>query len=151
MGAYMTSFRDAGVTNLAVLEPHDLEGCLFKGLKQIKLDLVNRPLERLPDKVYSLVMTTEVCEHIPVQYHRHVIIALTKMSSAYLLFSAAHPGQAGEGHVGPSMKIRDQWISDIETTTSGEWELDKEKTDAFHQACVDNMLRQNSFIMRRRR
>ena len=93
VGAYMTSFRDAGVTNFTVLEPHDLGGCLFKGLKQIKLDLVNRPLERISDRVYSLVITAEVYEHILVQYHRHVILALTKMSSAYLLFSTAHPRQ----------------------------------------------------------
>jgi hypothetical protein len=63
-------------------------------------------------------MTIEVVEHIPLQFHTHLIKALAQATKRYVLFSAAHPGQAGDGHVGPSMKWRDQWIEEIHNWTS---------------------------------
>mmetsp|Transcript_19885 Transcript_19885/g.42853 ORF Transcript_19885/g.42853 Transcript_19885/m.42853 type:complete len:341 (-) Transcript_19885:92-1114(-) len=150
VGAYMTSFRDAGVKNLVVMEPHDLAGCLFKGLRQERTDLVNTPLSELPKRQYDLVMTIEVCEHFPVEHHPHVIAALTQASRKWLLFSAAHPGQPGEGHVGPSMKWRKEWVAEITEQTHGEWVLDQEKTDELHEASIFSLLKDNAFIMKRK-
>ena len=150
VGAYMTSFRDAGVNDLVIIEPHDLGDCLFRGLKQEVLDLVNTPLDELPKLQYDLVMTIEVCEHLPVDYHPHIIDALTQASRKYLLFSAAHPGQPGEGHVGPSMKWRDEWIKEITDQTNGEWELDQGKTEALWKASMFRLLKDNAFIMKKK-
>jgi hypothetical protein len=150
VGAYMTSFRDAGVKDLVVIEPHALGDCLFRGLTQQTTDLVNTPLDELPKLQYDLVMTIEVCEHLPVDYHPHIIGALTQASRKYLLFSAAHPGQPGEGHVGPSMKWRDEWIKEISEQTDGEWELDQKKTDALWKASMFRLLKDNAFIMKKR-
>ena len=150
VGAYMTSFRDAGVKDLIIIEPHDLGDCLFRGLRQEVTDLVNTPLDELPKMQYDLVMTIEVCEHLPVDYHPHIIEALTQASRKYLLFSAAHPGQPGEGHVGPSMKWRDEWIKEITDQTNGEWELDQGKTEALWKASMFSLLKDNAFIMKKK-
>lgn len=91
-----------------------------------------------------LVMTIEVLEHIPVGFHLHVIQALTQATKQYLLFSAAHPGQPGEGHVGPSMKTREQWIEEI--TRTGELQVNWEKTKALWKGSGTPLLKDNSVI-----
>jgi len=149
VGAYLASFRNVSLQNLVVIEPYDLEGCLFQGLRQERMDLVNMPLSGLPHLQYDLVMTIEVCEYVPVEYHPHIIHALTQASRKYLLFSAAHPGQPGEGHIGPAMKTREQWINEIVDLKRGEWVLDQKRTDAFIRACSSGILRENAFVMRR--
>lgn len=150
VGAYMTSFRDAGVQNLVVIEPHDLGDCLFHGLRQERMDVINTPLSELPKMDYDLVMTVEVCEHFPVEHHPKVISALIQASRKWLLFSAAHPGQDGEGHIGPSMKWRDEWIKEITDLSNGEWALDIEMTGKLFEASMtDSLLKTNAFIMRR--
>lgn len=137
----------AKVPRLVTMEPYSIEGCLFQGIIQDQTDLVNTPLKDLPVQEYDLVQTTEVLEHIPVQYHTHVIDALTRATKKWLLFSAAHPGQPGEGHVGPSMKTREQWINEI--MGRGVMAVDEEKTKELHKAS-GTLLRQNSVIFRRK-
>ena len=69
VGAYLTSFRDAGLTELFTVEPHDLGNCLFKGLQHMQRDFVNTPLADCPKDKFDLVMSIEVLEHIPVNFH----------------------------------------------------------------------------------
>merc|ERR1719198_43971 len=110
-GAYLTSFRDhLKLTDLVTIEPHPLGECLFHGLKQDTTNVIQTPIEELKQKFSNvdLAMTLEVAEHIPVQYHSHLIDFLTAIASKWVVFSAAHPGQDGEGHIGPSMKTATQ-------------------------------------------
>lgn len=142
LGPYLTAFRDHA-ERLVTVEPFDLEGCVFQGISHNQTDVVNTPLDRLPYKEFDLVMTIEVLEHIPVGFHAHVIVALTQATKQYLLFSAAHPGQDGEGHVGPSMKRREQWIEEI--TNFGKLQVHWEKTKAFWEGS-GSLLKENSVI-----
>lgn len=153
LGAYLTGYRDAQKAgkrgNLVTVEPHPLGECIFPGLSQSQVDWPNTPLGKLPEREFDVVQTIEVLEHIPVSFHPHLIDALTQATRKYLLFSAAHPGQDGEGHVGPSMKTRDEWIREIEAR--GELVVDEYKTAKFHGAAGGvGILVENGTVFRRR-
>jgi Methyltransferase domain len=146
VGVYLTGFRNKGVTTLVTVEPHSLGDCLFAGIQQDTTDWINSPLSMLPLNKFDLVMSIEVVEHIPVQFHRHILQALEKATSKWLLLSAAHPGQPGKGHVGPSMKWIQQWIEEVHNWTS--LRLDEPKTTQFHNSSK-KLLQMNSAVFRK--
>ena len=146
VGVYLTGFRNKGVSRLVTVEPHPLGNCVFSGITQDTTDWINTPLSQLPSNKYDLVMTFEVAEHIPISFHRHLLQALAQATSKWLVFSAAHPGQKGQGHVGPSMKRKEQWIDEIHNWTS--LRLDMPKTLQFCNFS-HRMLRRNTAIFRK--
>ncbi|KAI2506173.1 hypothetical protein MHU86_8308 [Fragilaria crotonensis] len=146
VGVYLTGFRNKGVSTLVTVEPVPLGSCLFAGMVQDSTDWINTPLSQLPSNKFDLVMTIEAAEHIPVNFHQHLIQALAQATSKWLLFSAAHPGQAGEGHVGPSMKTKAQWIREIESWTS--LKVDMRKTEELY-GTSGYLLKANSVIFRK--
>lgn len=100
VGVYMRAFRDSGISSssdLVIVEPQQLGSCLFSGLSQDTRDWLHLPLSELPFRKYDLTMTIEVLEHIPIDFHEHLLKALTRASREWLVVSAAHPGQPGEG------------------------------------------------------
>jgi hypothetical protein len=128
------------------VEPQSLGKCLWSGLTQETTDWINTPLDKLPKNQYDLVMTVEVVEHIPVGYHKHLIQAFAQATNKWLYFSAAHPNQPGEGHVGPSMKRRAKWIEDVQNWTT--LRVDQ-KTSHLIYAKSGGLLRTNSVIFRK--
>eukprot|EP00545_Synedropsis_sp_CCMP1620_P003583 CAMPEP_0119017328 /NCGR_PEP_ID=MMETSP1176-20130426/16196_1 /TAXON_ID=265551 /ORGANISM="Synedropsis recta cf, Strain CCMP1620" /LENGTH=273 /DNA_ID=CAMNT_0006971019 /DNA_START=14 /DNA_END=835 /DNA_ORIENTATION=+ len=147
VGAYLTAFRQkGGVSPLVIVEPQPLGNCLWTGLTQDTTDWINTPLQNLPKDQYDLVMTVEVVEHIPVDHHRHLVQALAQATTKWLYFSAAHPNQPGEGHVGPSMKTRTQWIEEVHNWTS--LRVDQETSDLMY-AQSGGLLRANSVLFRK--
>jgi 2-polyprenyl-3-methyl-5-hydroxy-6-metoxy-1,4-benzoquinol methylase len=159
-GIYLTGFRNYarehyGVTNsqqlkLVTMEPHPLGECLFDGLKQDTTDLLHEPLSEIPSRKYDLVMTIEVLEHIPVEFHHYVIQALTKMTKKWLVVSAAHPGQPGEGHIGPSMKTQKQWMDEILANVGDVLEYDENKTNELHRVPTWPTIKENGIVFRRK-
>ncbi|KAL3827420.1 hypothetical protein ACHAXA_003154 [Cyclostephanos tholiformis] len=147
-GAYLMSLRNRGVPTLVTVEPHPLGDCLFANITQDTNDWINAPLSSLPSGKYDLVMTIEVLEHIPVEHHEHIVLALAQATKKWLLFAAAHPGQGGEGHVGPSMKTREQWTEEIQRWTNNRLVVDVAKTSLFHDGLVGILL-ENSVIFRK--
>jgi hypothetical protein len=147
IGAYLTSFRDAGLTKLVSFEPHDLGKCLFRGLKQSRFDIMNSPLSACPHKQFDLVMTIEVLEHIPAKFHPHAIQFLIQASKQWIVFSAAHPGQDGEGHVGPSMKTRQEWIQAFLDT--GDVVFNQQRNEEFHKH-TGGLLTTNAFVLQKK-
>ena len=133
---------------LVTIEPYPLNECLFSNIIQDTTDWINTPLNQLPKEQYDLVMTIEVFEHIPSIYHEHIIHALLQATTTYLLFSAAQPGQVGEGHIPSSMKTRLQWISDIEHWSNHRLLVDYELTNRFHIG-LGILMQQNSIIFRK--
>jgi hypothetical protein len=152
LGVYLLDFRQKGhysPQDLVTMEPYPLGDCLFANLTQDTTNLLATPLSKVPENKYDLVMTIEVLEHIPAQHHTHVVQALCKMTSKYLFFSAAHPGQSGEGHVGPSMKTRDEWVAEIIAATPS-MQVDKKLTDALWEASPPGtFLHRNAVILRK--
>lgn len=135
-------------TRLVTIEPYPLNECLFTNITQDMTDWINTPLSQLPHEQYELVMTIEVLEHIPVTYHEHIIRALSKATTNYLLFSAAQPGQDGEGHVPASMKTRTQWIMDIQRLSDNRLIVDNDLTNRFHIG-LGELIQRNSIIFRK--
>eukprot|EP00929_Paragymnodinium_shiwhaense_P073835 TRINITY_DN37723_c0_g1_i1.p1 TRINITY_DN37723_c0_g1~~TRINITY_DN37723_c0_g1_i1.p1 ORF type:complete len:653 (+),score=119.83 TRINITY_DN37723_c0_g1_i1:126-2084(+) len=145
-GVYLTSFRDAGLKDLVTMEPNALGECLFRGIKQDTTNVVRTALSHLSYNRYDLVQTIECVEHVPVAFHRHLVNFLTRATRKWLLFSAAHPGQAGVGHVGPSMKTPQKWKDEILAT--GRVRFDAQKTAEFKQYC-GGILAINGLVFRR--
>ena len=133
---------------LVVVEPQPLGDCLLRGMQQDSRDWLHLPLSDLPIEEYDLTMSIEVLEHIPVEFHRHIIKALAQASRHYLVLSVAHPGQPGEGHVGPSMKTRDQWINDVQNWT--DFEFDKELNELWISQ-LWTLLKTNAAIYRKKK
>jgi hypothetical protein len=146
VGVYLTGFRNKNVSTLVTVEPHALGSCLFAGIVQDSTDWINSPLSRLPSNKFDLVMTIEAAEHIPERFHQHLIQALAQATSKWLVFSAAHPGQPGEGHVGPSMKTKEQWTKEIQEWTS--LRVDELKTQQFYNTS-GGLLKRNSVVFRK--
>jgi SAM-dependent methyltransferase len=48
---------------------------------------------------FDLVLSTEVAEHIPKRHSVALIENLTRTAERRIFFSAAHPGQWGDGHI----------------------------------------------------
>jgi 2-polyprenyl-3-methyl-5-hydroxy-6-metoxy-1,4-benzoquinol methylase len=149
LGIYLTGLRNHSnipKQNLVTMEPHDLGKCLLQGITQDKTNLVEMDLKKVPNGRYDMIMTIEVLEHIPVQHHEHLIDAFTIMSNQWLVFSAAHPGQPGQGHVGPSMKTREEWIAEI--TNKNQWIYDKAKSQQVLASALE-LLQQNLAVFRK--
>jgi len=158
-GIYLTGFRNhfrnQGVVTeqqhkLVSMEPYPLEECLFQGLEQDTTDLLHTPLTEIPSQEYDLVMTFEVLEHVPVDFHRHLIQALTKMTKKWLIVCAAHPGQPGEGHIGPSMKTRQQWMDEILENVGDLVEYDADMTAELHRIPTWPLIKVNGSVFRRK-
>ena len=81
VGAYLTGFRNKGVSSLVTVEPIPVESCLFAGIVQDTTDWINTHLSELPSKKFDLVMTIEAAEHIPAHFHHHLIQALAQATS----------------------------------------------------------------------
>jgi 2-polyprenyl-3-methyl-5-hydroxy-6-metoxy-1,4-benzoquinol methylase len=149
LGIYLTGFRNQSSIpkqNLVIMEPHNLGKCLLKGITQDTTNLVETDLKKVPSGRFDMIMTIEVLEHIPVQHHEHLINAFSKLSNKWLVFSAAHPGQPGQGHVGPSMKTRDEWIAEI--TKRKQWVYDKVKSKQVLASALE-LLQQNLVVFRK--
>jgi SAM-dependent methyltransferase len=56
---------------------------------------------------FDLVYSFEVAEHIPLDQHAAVADFLVSATRKFLVFSAAHPGQGGHGHIG--LRSREDW------------------------------------------
>lgn len=74
----------------------------------------SRREERLEMKSSELVYSIEVAEHIPYDQHPELVRFLSSKTKKYLLFSSAHPGQEGVGHIPESMLPKDTWIKRFE-------------------------------------
>lgn len=146
VGAYLVGFRNANFKTLVTVEPQPLGNCLFKGLQQDMTDWINTPLNQLPKDKYDVVMTIEVAEHIPVHFHQHLLKALAQATKKYVVFSAAHPGQAGQGHVGPSMKPIEQWKEEAKEWAS--LTVNDDMTQRLHNVS-SRLLRRNCVIFQK--
>jgi len=67
-------------------------------------------VNHLKEKKFDLVTSFEVAEHIPVKYHDALVDFLANSTGKWLVFSAAHPGQLGTGHIPESMFDRNHWV-----------------------------------------
>jgi hypothetical protein len=50
------------------------------------------------NRAHDLVVSTEVAEHLPKQASQTFVANVTNSARQFIAFSAAHPGQCGDGH-----------------------------------------------------
>ena len=139
-GAFLTGFRDAGVQDLVTVEPHPLHECLFRGVHQLALNIFTEPVNRK----YDLVMSVEVAEHIPSALHEQLIAWIISHSTKWIVFTAAHPGQPGEGHTANKPPL--QWRRDF---VSGGVIFDPNATRAAKAATSAGILKENLHVFRK--
>ena len=116
-GGYLTGFRDAGLAKkLVTIEPHPLGECLFRGVQQLATNIFAAPV----NETFDLAMSVEMAEHVPSELHGQLIAWLVGHARRWIIFTAAHPGQDGEGHV--ANKEPSAWRRDFEATGAVQFE-----------------------------
>ncbi len=84
---------------------------------------------------FELGMSLEVAEHIPKKYATNFIANLTSNASKHILFSAAQPGQWGDGHI--NCQPKQFWIDLIQENG---WSFDKDATASFTESVKSNKI-----------
>ena len=137
-GAYLTSFRDAGVRDIVTVEPHPLRECLFAGIQQLTVNIFEQPVNR----TYDLVMSVEVAEHVPSDLHPQLIAWLISHTNRWIIFTAAHPGQGGEGHVANKEPLtwRNEFVSSAKVS------FDSNLTRAVKRTTKASIIQQNLHV-----
>ena len=98
-GIYVKALRDAGF---------DADGIDIEPNPYTRLDIFSDKFTQLYSyREYDLVICIEVAEHIPESHSKELVSRLTHLSDT-ILFSAAVPGQGGDGHI--NLHPKDYWI-----------------------------------------
>jgi len=101
-GLYLEPFADAGIEVIGY-DNAEPALALTKLPEQVKLTDLTQDLEL---KETDLSISLEVLEHIEAKDAVKVAGTIAKHSNT-LVFSAAHPGQGGEGHI--NCRTREYW------------------------------------------
>jgi hypothetical protein len=71
------------------------------------LSLMNETDVFIGERFFDLAICLEVMEHIPEQFAALAVYNLTRLSET-IIFTAAQPGQGGNGHI--NCQIKEYWI-----------------------------------------
>lgn len=94
-GIYLTPFKNAEMEVLGVDIANNGGECLEPG--QFRHVDLRQPWT--PPKFYDLALCIEVGEHLRPEFHATLVETVAR-SAPVVFWSAAHPGQGGEGHYG---------------------------------------------------
>lgn len=153
-GEYLQAFRKVGAFTIGV-EPLTMNP--FGGHVQIRADIAfshifwpgvagpERPETRAPFVANTnLTLCIEVLEHIPREAHESAIANLYETTHRYLVFSGAHVGQGGYGHIGE--RPEEEWRSLLE---GAGFRINSGLTDALRKEATLPWLRQNVMVAHR--
>lgn len=94
------------------LEPEvEPAGDLAPGIELLNVDVLASPAPRVLDRLFDLVLSIEVAEHIPRDRHEALFDFLVSRAGRLIVFSGARPGQGGHGHVAerPELEWREEF------------------------------------------
>jgi SAM-dependent methyltransferase len=107
-GVFSAEFNKRGVSAVAIEHSHYGRKLAIKqGVNCYPFDLNLEPPADL-DGEFDLIYCFEIAEHLPPSTGRNLIKFLTSFNKI-VLFTAAHPGQGGIGHINEQPK--EYWIS----------------------------------------
>lgn len=113
-GLYLSPFYDAGYIVKAVeLEP----GVLDDRVRMIPrecFDIVDMTKYHVNKNKYNMTLCLEVLEHIPEEQSEAAIEQILKTAGDTIIFSAAAPGQGGDGHI--NCRPVEYWIEKFSST-----------------------------------
>lgn len=94
------------VDNSSVRESYCIEPNKIKGVyrengypKLLSIDIFKENEPKEIQKKFDLIISIEVAEHIPRKNHRKLFDFLTSHAENWVVFSGAHIGQGGHGHI----------------------------------------------------
>jgi len=146
-GIYLTPFKERGCTIYGV------DGAPAAGevLAPGEFELVDLRNPWTPPRVFDLALCIEVGEHLMPEHHLTLVETVSKCAPT-VFWSAATPGQGGEGHHGEATP--EYWFGLFDQAG---FSLDSEMTQALHEVIdIDppyahcNWLRLHSHLLRRR-
>jgi hypothetical protein len=148
-GAYAAEARRQGL--LARACEHSLFGRLharLQGVKSYSLDLGRTPPSALAGP-FDLAYCFEVAEHLPPELGERLVEYLSTLAPV-VVFSAAHPGQGGRGHI--NEQPPEHWIRSF---ARHGFDLDAMSTSVFRerlsqQVGAPDWLLQNTLYFSRR-
>jgi len=102
-GIYLVPFKERGCQVLAI------DGCPAGGesVAPEEFQIVDLRAAWDPPQVFDLALCIEVGEHLHFEFHDTLVATLVKCAPL-IYFSAARPGQGGEGHYGEATK--EYWL-----------------------------------------
>lgn len=95
MGVWLAEFARLGVPRVRGYDGHDGSRLDIPADRYVQVDLATK---NVIDGRYHLALCLEVAEHLPSERADWIVDTLTTLAPA-VLFSAAVPGQGGQGHV----------------------------------------------------
>jgi hypothetical protein len=108
LGIYVKEFQDKGINAIGLeYNPRYQAIGRSKGLTILPWDLSLPEFQGIPTEKYDLVICLEVAEHIPATLADRLVSVLIS-SARTIIFTAAHPGQGGTGHI--NEQSREYWI-----------------------------------------
>jgi O-methyltransferase len=82
-----------------------------KGLNLLNIDVFSQEIPNILNKKFDLVLSIEVAEHIERSRHEELFDFLVSRTGKYVVFSGAHIGQGGHGHV--AERCEDEWRNEF--------------------------------------
>lgn len=111
-GDYLAEFQRRGLKVLGCeYGERPRRWAAARGVRTLPFDL-SKESQTLPDAPYDLVMSLEVAEHVPVPLADEMVRFVTSHGSL-VVFTAAPPGQGGQGHVNEQPKS--YWIAKFQS------------------------------------
>ncbi|MCC5987907.1 MAG: class I SAM-dependent methyltransferase [Pararhodobacter sp.] len=86
-------------------------GDLAPQIELLNVDVLANPAPRVLDRLFDLVLSIEVAEHVPRDQHEALFDFLVSRAGRLVVFSGARPGQGGHGHVAerPELEWREEF------------------------------------------
>lgn len=101
-GAWLAEFQRHGVNEIVGIDGAWVPPARLK-ISKDRFHIGDLTSLGRPPAVYDLAVCLEVAEHLPVE-SGHALVSFLTHAAPVVLFSAAIPGQGGEGHV------NEQWL-----------------------------------------
>ena len=139
-GTWLAVFREHGVEEIFGVDGGDVNPAdLDIAPEQFLAWDLSEPLEL--HRTFDLVVSLEVAEHLPAAVADEFVVTLTRLGKV-VLFSAAIPGQRGEGHV------NEQWPEywDERFRARGYHVVDAIRPHVWHDPSVEVWYAQNSLL-----
>lgn len=113
VGWYCKYLSDYGVNPMHGIEPATMDPSNFEneGCEQFNFDVTRQDEPDGIQEYYDVVLSLEVLEHIPREFHTKVFDYLASKEPHVVVFSGARVGQGGHGHVAerPEEEWRAEW------------------------------------------
>jgi SAM-dependent methyltransferase len=140
LGAYLRLFRALGAHELRGVDGFADTGEVLEPAGYTQHDL-RRPLGL--GVTFDLVICAEVIEHVDAAYETTLLESIRRHARDLILFSAAHPGQPGRGHV--NCRPVEHWL---EYWRAAGWDVDLVDTIAARSLASYLWFRRNLLVLR---